>query len=232
MSLDPEALFEVSRKTHVLRPPKQTLATFGVTAITYFLLTEPVYADLSPDSQETVVRKGTVTAERPKLVTPYYLLNMFRGFEHAEEYARFLSEAHGSNAPGLLYQYRNELLETNVVSGLPKAVGERLSDQLERDGENLSAVIQGVDHLWDVSLMKFIYELTSLSLGHNVGELDRMGLLATDRGLPRAARFRIEEMFSAVAQGELDPGELKAELDRWGAFEEYEDRFLALFRKK
>ena len=30
---------------------------------------------------------------------------------------------------------------------------------------------------------------------------------------------------------ELEPNELKKELDRWGLFEEYEDRFFTLFKK-
>ena len=53
-----------------------------------------------------------------------------------------------------------------------------------------------------------------------------------DRGLPRAARARIDELFGGVARGEVKPSDLKAELDRWGAFREYEDRFLDLFRRR
>jgi hypothetical protein len=42
---------------------------------------------------------------------------------------------------------------------------------------------------------------------------------------------RIDELFRRVSRGELEPRELKEELDRWGLFEEYEDRFLAIFKK-
>ena len=35
-----------------------------------------------------------------------------------------------------------------------------------------------------------------------------------------------------MARGELAPNLLKAELDRWGVFKEYEDRFLDLFRRR
>ena len=51
-------------------------------------------------------------------------------------------------------------------------------------------------------------------------------------GLPRAVRVRLDAMFSAVKRGELNPSDLKAELDRWGVFREYEDRFLDLFRRR
>lgn len=232
MPVDPELIAEVARRTEVIRPPRQALATFGTTTVDYYLLTEPAYADLMPGPEETVIRQGKVMAERPQLVTPFYLLNLFRGFEHGEEYARYLAREHGRNAPGLMYSYRNELHETTVVSDGIAVVAERLREDLDKRGEHLAAVVRGVDHLWDVSLMKFIYDLTASSVARNVAELGGRGLLGNDRGLPRAARVRLEEMFAAVQRGELDPRELKTELDRWGVFEEYEDRFLGLFRRK
>ena len=42
---------------------------------------------------------------------------------------------------------------------------------------------------------------------------------------------RVEEMFGRLYRGEIMPSELKDELDRWGLFESYQDRFLALFKR-
>lgn len=232
MPLDPETIRQAAERTAVLRAPKQTLATFGITSISYYLVTEPVYADLVEGPSETVVRHGKMTAERPQIVTPFYLLNLFRGFEHGEEFAEFLADAYGRSSPGLMYSYKNELEDTSIVSDPIATVAGRLADELEETGQNLAAVIQGVDHLWDISLMKFMYELTASSLGRNVSELAQGGLLGMDRGLPRAARARIDELFAGVARGEVNPSILKAELDRWGVFREYEDRFLDLFRRR
>ncbi len=232
MPLDPETIRQVAEQTAVLRAPKQSLATFGITSIAYYLLTEPVYSDLLGENRETVIRHGKMTAERPQIVTPFYLLNLFRGFEHGEEYAHYLAEAYGASSPGLMYSYRHELEDTSIVSDPIATVAGRLADELEESGQNLAAVIQGVDHLWDVSLMKFMFEMTVSSLGHNVTELAQGGLLGMDRGLPRAARARIDELFAGVARGEVNPSVLKAELDRWGVFREYEDRFLDLFRRR
>lgn len=44
-------------------------------------------------------------------------------------------------------------------------------------------------------------------------------------------RHRIEKLFEQTEKDRSKVGELKAELDRWGLFKEYEDRFLGLFRK-
>ncbi len=92
--------------------------------------------------------------------------------------------------------------------------------------------IKGVDDLWDVSLLKFIKELTEGSIRSNIFELGRRGLLNIDSaGVPMDARLRIEELFRQVERDETDPSMLKRELDRWGLFHEYEDRFLSLFRR-
>jgi len=65
-------------RTEIIRLPKQKLATFGTTNLHYYLLTEPVYAELTRDVNETVVREGRVIAEKPRIVTPYYLSHLRR----------------------------------------------------------------------------------------------------------------------------------------------------------
>jgi hypothetical protein len=232
MPVDRDAFRSAVEHTEVVRPPKQQLATFGVTCIDYYLVTEPTYAEVTGDTDETVVRTGSVIAERPKIVTPFYLMNLFQGFDHGQDFAQYLASTFGPQAPGLMYSYRNELRDTSIVSDSPRVVTGRLIDQLDREDNRLSAVIRGVDHLWDVSLMKFIHDLTVGSLGQNVREMQQHGLFEPSGGVPRAAHERVRELFAAVRAGEASPHQLKTELDRWGLFGEYEDRFLDLFRRR
>jgi hypothetical protein len=64
-------------------------------------------------------------------------------------------------------------------------------------------------------------------------QLGSKGLLDIDSsGVPAEARVRIEELFKLASKGEIEPGELKEELDRWGLFEEYEDRFFTFFKRR
>ncbi|MFC1980512.1 hypothetical protein ACFLVS_06740, partial [Chloroflexota bacterium] len=96
----------------------------------------------------------------------------------------------------------------------------------------LASIIKGEDELWDVSLMKFAYEMTRSSLRNNILQMENRGLLDVDSGgIPADARRRIEELFQQVSKGEREPNELKEELNRWGLFEEYEDRFFNFFKK-
>ncbi len=218
--------------TEVLRPPKQSLATFGTSDINYYLVTEPVYTELMGGGDETVIREGRVTAARPKIITPSYLMNLFEGFEHGSEFAQYMIRKYGPHEPGLLYQYKNEPKKVTIVSDPLFEVVRKLNKMIDSKGDPLAAIIKGVDEVWDVSLMKFVHDITAGSLYTNVMELGGRGLLDIDgSGIPRDARDRIEELFEQIRRGEAEPFELKTELDRWGLFEEYEDRFFRLFRR-
>ena len=96
----------------------------------------------------------------------------------------------------------------------------------------MAVVMVGVDELWDIALLKFIYEFTSSSASRNAQDLQSRGLLEPQPslgGVPRAAVDQIERIFGQVERGG-DADFLKRELDRWGLFEFYQDRFLRLFR--
>jgi len=202
MEVDDERVEYAVKHTEILRPPKQRLSAFGMTNIYYYLLTEPAYTELVENVTETVIREGRVIAERPRIVT-------------------------------LFYTYKNEPKELTIVSDNLLSVVAKLNDEIDKRGDPLASIIKGADELWDVSLMKFIYEMTRGSLQDNLLQMGSRGLLDIDSsGVSTDARLRIEELFRQVSRGEIDPSELKAELDRWNVFEEYEDRFLAIFRKR
>ena len=235
MDIEGRRLRHAVRQTKVLRLPRQSLATFGTTNVHYYLLTKPIYSELADlaNTEETVIREGKVSAERPRIVTPSYLTRIEGFGENARRYLDVVISQYGPHVPGLLYSYKNEPTEMTIVSDELDVVAGRLNERIDREGEGLSAIIRGVDELWDVSLLKFISELTEGSLRSNLSELGTRGLLEVDQaGIPRDARYGIEILFQRVAKGESDPSELKKELDRWDLFPEYEDRFLNLFRKR
>jgi hypothetical protein len=232
MEID-ERILDAVQQTQILRPPKQTLSTFGTTNIYYYILTEPSYKEMENQVAETVIREGRVIAEKPRVVTPYYLTRLEGFGADARQYFDMLLNTHGPNAPGIFYAYKNEPKETNIVSDNIPQVFDRISGEIDRRGDALASIIKGTDDLWDVSLMKFIYDITRRSVQDNVNQFGARGLLNIDRrGVPGEARMRLEQLFQRVEAGEAEPKALKEELDRWGLFDEYEDRFFRLFRKK
>jgi hypothetical protein len=211
--------------TEVVRPPKQSLATFGATNIYYYLVTELT-------EWVNVVREGRVIAARPKIVTPSYLINLEGFSPQARRFIEMMAERY-PHEPGIFYTYKNEPREMNIVSESVQAVIEKLNRRIDSQRDPLSAIIKGVEELWDVSLLKFTYELTKSSVSNNVAELERSGLLHTDAaGVPRDARNYIEELFEKTKRDPSWAPELVSELRRWGLFYEYQDRFLSLFKKR
>ena len=232
MDIDDDRIKETVKHTEILRAPKQSLYTFGTTSIYYYMVTEPAYSELVKDISETVVREGRVIAEKPKIVTPYYLASLEGFSSEARKYFEAEMQEHGANIRGLFYTYKNEPKEPTIVSDSLPSVVDKINTEIDRRGDPLAAIIKGQDELWDVSLMKFIYEVTRSSLQDNLRQLGNRGLLNIDStGIPLDARLRIDELFEKVVTGESDPDELKRELDRWGLFREYEDRFFNIFRK-
>lgn len=231
MEID-ERIRQAVEHTRILRAPKQSLYTFGTTSIYYYLLTEPVYSELTKDSAETVIREGRVIAERPKIVTPYYLSRLEGFSSEAKRYLTTLVAEYGADIRGLYYTYKNEPKELNIVSDNWLSVVDKLNAEIDRRSDPLAAIIKGEDALWDVSLMKFIHEVTRSSVPDNLRQLNNQGLLNSDADGPLDARIRIDELFQKVAKGEGEPEELKEELERWGLFEEYQDRFFSIFKKK
>ncbi|MCL2140413.1 MAG: hypothetical protein FWH42_01855 [Dehalococcoidia bacterium] len=218
----------MNKKAIVVRPPRQTLATFGVTNVSYYVLSHPAYS--GEDNTETVVRRGQVIANRPQIVTPYYLSRLDGFSADAQRYFEKLILEHGADAPSLFYTYRNEHKSTEIAGDTITAVIQKIDAEIDARNDPLAAIIRSEDMLWDVSLMDFIFRMTLASIGNNVSELRSRGFLGQGGALT-AARANIEEMFRNLRKGELEPRELQKELERWGLFEEYQDRFFAAFRR-
>jgi len=221
-------------QTFVVRFPKQSLATFGSTNIKYYVVTEPAFQEDLPERSEGVVRTGKVLAERPTIVTPSYMSNLEGFSSDAYEFFHDLARRAGPNSPGIMYQYKNKPEDSRVVGGVPTDIAHRISKDLNDRKDELSVVMVGVDELWDVALLKFIYEFTAASVTGNVQELGERGLLSPEPdfgGAPAAAIQQIDRLFRDVEHGNRGRIDLlKQELDRWGLFDFYEDRFLNLFR--
>jgi len=223
MSVDARIKYAIER-TKVIRFPRQNLATFGNTIISYYVVT-------GLTENVNVVRDGNVIAERPRIVTPSYLTSLEGFSEQSSKYLQSMVE-NFPHEPGIFYRYKNEPKEMNIVSEPTAALINKLNERIEEENNPLSAIIKGVEELWDVSLMIFIYELTRGSVYTNITDFQRRGFLDIDStGVPKDARNFIEELFGLVNKDISRAPELVNELNRWGLFEEYQDRFFALFRK-
>ena len=210
-------------RTELVRPPRQRLSTFGSTTVSYYVVT-------GLGENMSVVRDGKVIAERPRIVTPSYLVNLEGFSESARNYIAMMAREH-AHEPGVFYKYKNEARNMDVVSESTRQVIGKLDARLEEEDDPLSAIIKGVEELWDLSLMMFIYDLTRRAVGGNIADFQRRGFLDMDSSnVPKEARVHIEELFQQVRRDASRAPELAAELNRWGLFSEYQDRFFGLLR--
>lgn len=161
--------------TEVILAPQRRIQTFGSTQFRFYLVSE-----LMDRANEVRVRDGELHAERPQIITPgHYHRMLLDGFgERAEEFARFLQE-HEQHLAVLKYgfQFRKVNVSEQIVhSPLPEVIA-RLRENVDRAEDELSAIIQGVDEGWEVSLLKFATDMIQGSAGENLGDFRRRGLL-------------------------------------------------------
>ena len=113
--MNPQFL-KVLMNTVVVKLPNQALASFGTTVVTYNMVTRPLYQALDVDkrTEEAVLRRGTVKAERPRIVTPQFLSRASGFGDEAQEFMRELIRRGGQMIPGFstriqttLYRWRS-----------------------------------------------------------------------------------------------------------------------------
>lgn len=241
-----ERIKQALEETEILKAPDSLISSSESTTLNYYVLAEPAYLEVfENEGPETKIRKGKITWDKPKLLTPDYILKM-EGFSDEARKALQMIARRNPDLAGLLYKmkYKKEFENTSTVGAGIEKTFDRLKKEIDEEEDTLNVIIKGTDELWDVSLMKFVQELILKSAYFSqLPDYTNKGLIRRDEsgtpvvtrnleGLPIAAREEIEEMFDEVERGDLKPVKLKKELDKWGVYKAYEDRFLDLFRKE
>lgn len=216
------------RHTELVRPPEQRLNTFGVTKVHYYLLAEPM------DSvNETRIREGRVIAEKPRIVTPHYLVNAFEGFgDDARKQAEALLGRYGFDPNILEYKYRNEMGTTWILSENISQVILKINAKIDDESDPLAAILKCPDDAWQISLMMFIMSVTRSSVSKNIADLDSRGLFERRYGIPKFVRDEIEDLLMAALKDRSRVDELGSKLQSYGIFEQYQDRFFALLTRR
>ncbi len=241
-----EKIKQVMENTEIIKPPEKLLASFDSTTIHYYMLTVPLYLEFegkSPET-ETVIREGRITWQRPKVITPSYMLRV-EGFSGEARKAFEMLAEEDTDLAMILYGLRlsRDFEKMDIVSNSLASVAGNISSDIEKKRDPYSAIIKGVDEFWDVSLSKFIQEIVAKSahysqlpdlLRNSTVQVGGGGfpVITRDRmGYPVIAKNEIEILFRLFEKGEIEPLDLKQELDRWGMFEQYQDRFFKYFKK-
>jgi len=214
---------KLMQQIHVVRPPKHRLSTFGPSILSYHLVTDvPGLPDRSR------LRIGKVSAERPQIITAKLLKERFEGFgEAAQEYAESMASQYGEALRGIEYQFRNESSVSRVELSPPNQLMKELIKEHDRMGAERTALIRGMDKLWQLSIMKFIVEETMSSFSTNMRELQDRGFFEPDR----ETKKQHAEIQLLLKKAKTDRGlipVLGKKLKDYGVFEQYQDEFFQL----
>jgi len=224
--MDDEKIGRLLREVKFIRKPKKLLSTFGSTRIHYHVLS--AIDDLPSKAR---LREGWVVSEKPLVLTAQALSERFEGFgEDAAPFSRWLSERYRDLLRALEYRFKNQDLSVRVLSEEPHALALRIQDDVDKRDVAQAAVIEAPDAAWSLALMRFTLEEAARSFPSNVRDLDLRGMFDPEGRDETLKRRTIESLFEKAAKDPSARGILADTLRESGLMQEYEDRFLALFR--
>lgn len=165
--------------TRVLREPDHRIQTFGETRFEFQLISE-----LMDDVGRVRIRTGEVEAMKPRILRPEpYQQIELEGFD-ATARARFDAmvekfRSEGRDLAFLQYgfRFRRGAVTEEIVNESIEAVRERVLDEIRRTGNPSRAIIEGVDDAWEISVLKFSFEMILRSHEINAFDLKRKGLI-------------------------------------------------------
>jgi hypothetical protein len=214
--------------TDVMLLPEKNLETFGTTVLNYHLITE-----LMDSVGQVRIREGRMEAGKPQIMTPSgYMQTDMEGFgEEAQKYIDWLKE-HEQDIKVLQYSYelKQESFSEHVVTDNMESVTKRVHESVKASNDPMSAVLIGVDDLWDVSLICLFRDVIQKSAGFNIQEMQKHNLFEQDNGVPRHVRNTIDDAFKAANKDSSLINGLGTKLQGLGVFDEYEDRFFSLVK--
>jgi hypothetical protein len=175
----PENIQYAMETTRVLREPDHRIETFGDTRFEFQLISE-----LMDRVGQVRIRTGEVEAMRPRILRPEpYREIELDGFDESAR-ARMDAmiekfRAEGKNLAFLQYgfQFRRGQVQEEIIHDSIDAVRERVLADIRRSGNPSRAVIEGVDDAWEVSILKFSFEMIIRSHDINAFDFKRRGLL-------------------------------------------------------
>lgn len=161
--------------TKVLHEPDRRIDTFGSTQFEFQLVSE-----LMDKANVTRVRFGSIQADKPLIMKPEGMEDWnFEGFgAEGAAFGEWMKDRFKHLAI-LKYGFdfkRSEVTEELVHEPL-ELVCDRLKEDMRISGNPMRAIIQGVDDTWEISLMRFMFEMIARSHNINIFDFKRRGLL-------------------------------------------------------
>jgi len=163
-----QLFLRATEQTRLLRTRKNDLYTFGSTRLPYVFP-----APSAINAGDTIVRRGEIQTERPAIVLGGNEQSRFKGFEEDGHEGLQVLFMRAFRMPNLSVQ--NQAMRLEVISRELEAIGEDFMNDLDRENDSRTAVIQGPEDLWGLSLLIYAGEMTRRSAPGNLKDLMERG---------------------------------------------------------
>jgi hypothetical protein len=158
--------------TKLHRTRQTDLFTFGTTALPYIFI-----ASSAINTGDSVLRRGELKTEKPAIIwgggesSPE---SRFNGFEDEEgDSADQVLFARAFRFPNL--NVNNQGMKLEVVSREIQQLSDELMTDLDSNGDRRTAVIEGPEDLWGLSLLIYAAEMTQRSAPGNMRDIAERG---------------------------------------------------------
>ena len=175
----PDDIQYAMETTRVLREPDRRIDTFGDTRFEFLLLSE-----LMDRTGVVRVRSGEVEAMRPRILRPESCREIeLDGFDPdtRAKLDRMIESfrRQGRDLAFLQYgfRFRRGSVQEEILHEPLEDVRGRVLEDMRRSGDPARAIIEGVDDAWEISILKFSFEMILRSHEINAFDLKRRGLL-------------------------------------------------------
>lgn len=165
--------------TKVLHEPDHRIQTFGETSFEFQLISEPM-----DQVGKVRIRTGEVEAMKPRILRPEPYRDVeLEGFDENAR-ARFDAmvekfKEQGRDLAFLQYGFRFKRGAVNeeLIHDSIDADRDRVMEDIKRTGNPARAIIEGVDDTWEISILKFSFEMILRSHEINAFDFKRKGLI-------------------------------------------------------
>jgi hypothetical protein len=175
----PDDIEYAMETTRVLHEPDHRIQTFGETRFEFKLLSEPM-----DQVGKVRIRTGEVEAMKPRILRPEPYRDIeLEGFDDNARarldalVAKLRSE--GKDLAFLQYGFRFKRGAVNeeLIHDSIESVRARVLEDIRRSGNPSRAIIEGVDDTWEISILKFSFEMILRSHEINAFDFKRKGLI-------------------------------------------------------
>jgi hypothetical protein len=154
------------KQTEIIREYERILFTFGDMELPYIFV-----AESRKTLDRTVVRKGMVFLQRPRIILPEHSRGPeFEGFEHPDAFGREIAYLFRAAKLPFSHITNRPIAQEKLEYGRAEDIIERIDKEMDLHNDTDTGLIKGSLDGVDVSLIRYSFGLAIKSAPENISE--------------------------------------------------------------